>query len=54
LVDVPGHFNFKKQIQIEASGAKAIIVLLDSKEKTKFGEAAEIVYDLLGDIEIVS
>jgi len=31
----------------------AIIVLLDAKDKNKFGEAAEILYDLLGDIEII-
>ena len=53
LVDVPGHYNFKTALQTEASGAKAIIVLLDSKEKNKFGEAAEVIYDLLSDIEIV-
>ena len=29
-------------------------MLLDAKEKKKFSEAAEIIYDLLGDIEIVS
>lgn len=51
---MPGHYNFKKTIQAESSGAKAIIVLLDAKEKSKFGEAAEVIYDLLGDIEIVS
>ncbi len=28
-------------------------MLLDAKEKNKFGEAAEILYDLLGDIEII-
>ena len=54
LVDVPGHFNFRKTIQHEATGAKAIIVLLDAKDKTKFGEAAEILYDILGDIDIIS
>lgn len=50
---MPGHYNFKTALQTEASGAKAIIVLLDSKEKNKFGEAAEVIYDLLSDIEIV-
>ena len=53
FVDIPGHFNFRKSILIESSGAKAIIVLLDAKDKTKFGEAAEILYDLLGDIEVI-
>lgn len=54
LVDVPGHYNFRKTVQAEASGAKAIVLLLDAKEKTKYGEAAEILYDILGDIENVS
>ena len=54
FVDVPGHYNFKKTMQEESSGAKAVIVLLDSKDKSRFGEAAEVIYDLLGDIEIVS
>lgn len=54
FVDVPGHFNFRKSIQIEASGAKAIVVLLDAGDKLRFAEAAEILYDLLGDIEVIS
>ena len=54
FVDVPGHFCFKKAIQVESTGAKAIILLLDAKEKAKFGDAAEILYDLLGDIEVIS
>ena len=53
FVDVPGHYNFRKTILIESTGAKAIIILLDAKDKSKFGEAAEILYDLLGDIEVI-
>jgi len=29
------------------------VVLVDAKERTKFGEAAEIIYDLLCDIELI-
>ena len=54
MVDVPGHYNFRKTVQTEASGAKAIVLLLDAKEKTKFGEAGEILYDILGDIDTIS
>ena len=54
FVDVPCHFHFRKSIQIEASGAKAIVVLLDAGDKIRFAEAAEILYDLLGDIEVIS
>ena len=54
IVDVPGHFNFQKTVMVESSGAKAIILLLDSKDKGKFGRAATILYDLLSDIDLIS
>ena len=38
---------------IESTGAKAIIILLDAKDKSKFAEAADILYDLLSDIEVI-
>ena len=54
FVDVPGHFNFRKTVQVEATGAKAIVVVMDAADKKRFSEAAEILYDILGDIEVVS
>ena len=30
------------------------MIILDSKDKAKYGEAAEILYDILGDIDIIS
>lgn len=53
-MDVPGHFNFRKTVEVEQSGAKAVIILLDAKEKTKFGEAAEILYDIIDDLDVIS
>ena len=39
---------------MEATGAKAIVVVMDAADKKRFSEAAEILYDILGDIEVVS
>ena len=50
---MPGHYNFRKSIMVESTGAKAIIILLDAKDKSKFAEAADILYDLLSDIEVI-
>ena len=38
---------------VESTGAKAVVILLDAKDKGKFAEAADILYDLLSDIEII-
>ena len=54
IVDVPGHYNFRKTTMNMASGAKAIVLLLDAKDKAKFAEAAEILYDMLSDIDLIS
>ena len=54
MTDIPGHYNFRGEITQNLKSAKAIITVLDSKDKDKFGEAAEILYDILGDIDIIS
>lgn len=33
LVDVPGHYHFKDRLNLVISGAKGIIVVIDSKDK---------------------
>jgi small GTP-binding protein len=53
LIDIPGHFNFRSTINQSLDQAKAIILVLDSSEKDKFGEAADILYDVLGNIDII-
>ena len=47
VADVPGHFHFRDQLMDSVEVAKAIVVLVDSKEKEKFGEAAEIIYEII-------
>ena len=54
ITDIPGHYNFRSEISQSLKSAKAIITVLDSKDKAKYGEAAEILYDILGDIDIIS
>ena len=54
ITDIPGHYNFRSEITQSLNSAKAIITVLDSKDKTKYGEAAEILYDILGNIDIIS
>jgi len=54
MTDIPGHYNFRSEITQKLASAKAIVIILDSKDKAKYGEAAEILYDVLGDIDIIS
>jgi signal recognition particle receptor subunit beta len=53
VVDVPGHFHFREQLTDSVEIAKAIVVLIDSKEKEKFGEAAEILYEIINKIALL-
>ena len=52
MVDIPGHYNFRSEIMKQAPSAKAVILILDAKDKTKFGEAAEILFDLLNENDL--
>ena len=54
LTDIPGHYNFRSEITQKLKNAKAIVIILDSSDKSKYGEAAEILYDVLSDIDIIS
>ena len=54
MTDIPGHYNFRSEITQKLQSAKVIIITLDSKDKSKYGEAAEILYDILGDIDVLS
>lgn len=33
IVDIPGHYHFKDRLQESLESAKAIVVVVDSKEK---------------------
>eukprot|EP00347_Sterkiella_histriomuscorum_P010900 403374493 len=54
VIDVPGHYHFKERLQEALESAKAIVVVIDSKEKEKFGEAAEIIYEILNNLTVLS
>ena len=54
VVDVPGHYHFKERLNLALEEAKAIILVVDAKEKDKFGEAAEILYEILNNLTVLS
>lgn len=54
LVDLPGHFNFRKTLLNDfLPKASHIILVLDSKDKERLPNAAEFLFDVLSDIDIV-
>jgi small GTP-binding protein len=52
LVDVPGHFNFRLKLKTFLPSTKKVILLVDSKAKDKLSQAADILYDVIGDIDL--
>ena len=52
-VDIPGHFNFRERIQELLESSAGIILVVDSKDKTKHSEAAEILYDIINNIGVL-
>lgn len=54
VIDVPGHYHMMEKLNDALDDAKAIIVVLDSKEKEKFREAAEILYEVLNNLTVLS
>ena len=53
-VDVPGHFNFRERIQeVANSQVTALILVVDSKDRTKLAESSELLYDLINNINIL-
>ena len=64
VVDIPGHFHYREQLKDTVEIARAIVVLLDAKEKyllclylalfrEKYGEAAEILYDIINKVTLL-
>ena len=52
-IDIPGHFNFRARIQETVENARAVILMVDSKDRTKLPEAAEMLYDILNNITVL-
>jgi signal recognition particle receptor subunit beta len=55
VTDVPGHYNFKAKLRDEfLPSARAIILVVDSKDKDRLAEAADILYDVVSDIDLAT
>jgi GTPase SAR1 family protein len=54
FLDIPGHFNFRLKVQQNLERAKALILVVDSRDKEKVAEAAEFLYDMLCNKRLVS
>ena len=52
-LDIPGHFNFRVRIQETIETAEAVILVIDSKDRQKLPEAAEILYEILNNITVL-
>ena len=52
-VDVPGHFNFRERIQELLESAAGVVLVVDSKDKSKLAEASEILYDIINNIGVL-
>ena len=53
FADIPGHFNFRIKVNQYLERAKAVILVLDSKDKEKISEASEFLYDVLSNRRLV-
>jgi signal recognition particle receptor subunit beta len=55
VVDIPGHFHYREQLhQTLDSQPKCILLLLDSKDKGRFPDVADLLYDILNNLTILS
>lgn len=53
-LDIPGHYNFRERIQeVANSEVTGFILVVDSKDRTKLAESAEILYDIINNINIL-
>ena len=53
LVDLPGHYNFRQKMRDEhLQSAKAVIFVLDARDKEKMQDSAEILYEVINDIDV--
>jgi len=52
-IDIPGHYNFRERIQEVIETAAGMILVVDSKDTKKFNESAEILYDILNNIDVL-
>lgn len=53
IVDIPGHFRHRLKVQQNLERAKAVILVVDSRDKDKISEAAEFLFDILSNNRLV-
>jgi signal recognition particle receptor subunit beta len=51
-VDVPGHHHLYDDMIAEAESSLLIILVIDSKDRDRYGEAGEILFDLLNNTAV--
>ena len=54
LVDIPGHFNFQSVLLEKLDQAKSVIMMVDSKDKNTFRDAATTLYEVLNNVDALS
>jgi len=53
-IDIPGHYNFRERVQdVASSDVTGVILTVDSKDRSKLSESAEILYDIINNINIL-
>jgi signal recognition particle receptor subunit beta len=52
-IDIPGHFNFRSKIDETVQSTKGIVLVIDSKDKSKFSEASEMLYDVINNNSVL-
>jgi signal recognition particle receptor subunit beta len=53
FIDSPGHEHFLEETLDFAEEASAVILLIDSKDREAFGQAVEIIYELLNSVRTI-
>lgn len=52
-MDIPGHYNFRQALRDNyLQHAKAIVIVIDSKDKDRLTEAADLLFDCISDIDV--
>ena len=54
IEDVPGHYNFRYQMNQALDSARTVIVLVDTKDKNSWPDAADVLYEILDNISALS
>ena len=53
FVEIPGHYNFRMKVQQNLDRAKAVVLVVDSRDKDRISEAAEFLFDIISNKRLV-